>query len=113
MTSFPVIVGLSLVLVGCSIIWILASKANSTNHNSGKTELLVRSINDLQRRLDALEDKIEALITSNDHGDDSLLDSAVQFARSGMSAMEIASKCAISQSEADLIVALHQKMLII
>ncbi len=83
--------------------------------NSGELRGLSDKINELQVELAALRNRIDVL---ENHGHqpqetkagegNATYDYAVQYARQGMIAPEIAARCGISQDEAALIVALHR-----
>ncbi|HEX8978991.1 MAG TPA: DUF2802 domain-containing protein [Parasulfuritortus sp.] len=63
----------------------------------------------LQRRLDEFEARTGVADAPDMETVHSTYDYAVQYARQGMIAPEIAARCGISQDEATLIVALHRR----
>jgi hypothetical protein len=63
----------------------------------------------LQHRLDELEVRTGVADAPDMETVHSAYDYAVQYARQGMIAPEIAARCGISQDEATLIVALHRR----
>jgi hypothetical protein len=63
----------------------------------------------LQRRLDELEVKLGVAEHPGSEDAHAAYDYAVQYARQGMIAPEIAARCGISIDEATLIVAIHQR----
>mgnify|MGYP001074512922 CR=1 FL=1 len=63
----------------------------------------------LQHRLDALEVKLGVAEQPEAESTHAAYDYAVQYARQGMIAPEIAARCGISRDEAALIVAMHRK----
>jgi hypothetical protein len=66
-------------------------------------------IHSLQHRVDELEAKAGPATPLEVAATPSTYDYAVQYARQGMIAPEIAARCGISQDEATLIVAVHSK----
>jgi len=69
----------------------------------------VQEIADLRRQVARLETEVEKLKAANVAGI-SPYNQAIQMARQGLSANEVASTCGISRGEAELIVALYRKL---
>lgn len=69
---------------------------------------LQAEIEALRKRMDALERQSGAPAPESADEQHATYDYAVQYARQGMIAPEIAARCGISQDEAALIVALHR-----
>jgi hypothetical protein len=70
----------------------------------------------IRQELAELRQRLETLERQGDHGGEeepdasrSVYEYAIQYARQGLAAVEIAARCGISRDEAALIVALHQK----
>lgn len=63
----------------------------------------------LQHRLDELEVKLGVAEPAEQAAAHAAYDYAIQYARQGMIAPEIAARCGISRDEAALIVAMHRK----
>lgn len=63
----------------------------------------------LQRRLDELESRLGVAESPNPESAHNAYDYAIQYARQGMIAPDIAARCGISRDEAALIVAMHRK----
>lgn len=76
---------------------------------SGELHKLRAEVVTLQHRLDELEVKLGVAETPEADAAHSAYDYAVQYARQGMIAPEIAARCGISRDEAALIVTMHQK----
>ncbi len=72
-------------------------------------ETVTRKIVDIEQRVNDLEIKLSlALVGENTGTKNPVFEEAVNYAREGMSASEIASRCGISQDEAALIITFHQ-----
>jgi hypothetical protein len=70
---------------------------------------LSQEIADLRRQVARLESEVEKLKAASVAGV-SPYNQAIQMARQGLSANEVASTCGISRGEAELIVALYRKL---
>jgi hypothetical protein len=70
---------------------------------------LLIEVERLQHRLDELETRLGATEVPETESAYAAYDYAVQYARQGMIAPEIAARCGISRDEAALIVAMHRK----
>lgn len=76
---------------------------------NGEIHKLRAEVVTLQHRLDELEVKLGVADQPETEMGHAAYDYAVQYARQGMIAPEIAARCGISRDEAALIVAMHHK----
>ncbi|NTV95757.1 MAG: DUF2802 domain-containing protein [Thiobacillus sp.] len=104
---------LLIALVLATVIYLLESALFSRRRRKSAgtdgIETVKAQMANLSQRLDALEARLgdgEADAAEVSHA---AYDYAVQYARQGMIAPEIAARCGISRDEAALIVAMHRK----
>lgn len=83
--------------------------ATGPHDHDGEIHKLRAEVVTLQHRLDALEVKLGVAEPAEMETAHAAYDYAIQYARQGMIAPEIAARCGISCDEAALIVAMHRK----
>lgn len=90
---------------------VLLSRWSGRNRQNGagrrEWQQVRADIDDLRRRLEQLEQPRGSAGTTFDGYEAPAYDHAIQFARQGLSPIEIAGRCGISRDEAALIIALH------
>ena len=86
-------------------LWRRAAPGNP----EGQRTSVSQEITDLRRQVARLETEVEKLKAATVAGV-SPYNQAIQMARQGASAAEVASSCGISRGEAELIVALYRKL---
>lgn len=104
---------LLIALVLATVIYLLESvifsRRRRKSAGSDGIEAVKAQLASLCQRLDALEDRLGSGEADAAEASHAAYDYAVQYARQGMIAPEIAARCGISRDEAALIVAMHRK----
>ncbi|MFA5082609.1 MAG: DUF2802 domain-containing protein [Hydrogenophilaceae bacterium] len=106
---------LLIAVVLATVIYLLESVVLSKRRGSkvatdnSEIDKLCAELAALQRRLDELESRLGVAESPESESVHAAYDYAIQYARQGMIAPDIAARCGISRDEAALIVAMHRK----
>jgi hypothetical protein len=85
-------------------------KATRPGADQRSVDALTREVGELRKQLARLQGELDKLRTAPAGGSVSPYNLAIQMARQGANASDVASGCGISRGEAELIVALYRKL---
>ncbi|MDF0604212.1 DUF2802 domain-containing protein [Neisseriaceae bacterium TC5R-5] len=108
---FPLFLTSLFLLLTGAVAYLFWRLRRLENERDGLTSMYLdqqqRQISALQRDLSRLQTRLDQQTQTGD-GDLSPYNQAIEMIRQGLTALEVASRCGISRSEAELIVSLYR-----